>query len=237
MSHTPGPAESADPPANGIAGSDTTDANATPVEQGNLTQPSVPVTTGKPDSDGPTSEQFGHSPPHRTWVQRAEVDRRARARLRVIEGEGVIVLNDRRIPGSKSTIKLIAVSSAGVFVIDTNNYKGLVHTKRPGPIGDLGPNELHVGRRNCTSSVEHVARQMGFVRAALDTSPWGSEVPIHAMLCLTRAEWGFASAIEISDVWVGWPKLMAGRVQAPGLMDSPAVQEVSEMIAHHLPVT
>ena len=34
----------------------------------------------------------------RKWVQRAEGDRRARARLG-IEGEGVIVLNDRRIPG------------------------------------------------------------------------------------------------------------------------------------------
>ena len=43
---------------------------------------------------------------------------------------------------------------AGVFVIDAKGYKGLVHTKRQGPIRNLGPTELHVGRRNCTSSVE-----------------------------------------------------------------------------------
>jgi hypothetical protein len=186
-------------------------------------------------TDWPVSGTGGSALPRR-WVQRAEVDRRSRARLRIIEGEGVVVLNDRRVPGSRSAIKWIAVSSAGVFVIDAKNFKGLVHTKRTGPMWDLGPHELHVGRRNCTSSVESVAQQTGIVRGALDTTAWGSEVPVFAMLCLTRAEWGFASAIEISDVWVGWPKLVAGRVQAPGVMDSPAVQEVSEMIAEHLPV-
>ena len=55
------------------------------------------------------------------------------------------------------------------------------------------------------------------------------------MLCLTRAEWGFASAIQVGGVWVGWPTLMAGRVQSPGVMDSPAVREVSTMLADLLP--
>jgi hypothetical protein len=176
------------------------------------------------------------APSMRRWVQRAEGDRRALARLDIVQDEGVVVLNDRRIPGSKSKIELIAVSAAGVFVIDTEPFKGLVHTKRPGPMGALGPHELHVGRRNCTSSVDEVARQRHVVRVALATRPWGAEVPVHAMLCLTRAEWGFASAIEIGDVWIGWPKLIARQVRAPGVMDSPAVHEVSEMIAEQLPV-
>jgi hypothetical protein len=171
----------------------------------------------------------------RNWVQRAEGDRRARARLRLLEAEGIIVLNDRRIPGSRDSIKLIAVSCAGVFVIDTKHYKGLVHTMRPGSIGNLGPHELHVGRRNCTSSVEQVARQMEAVRASLNSTPYWSQVPVHGMLCLTRAEWGFASAIQVGGVWVGWPNLMAGRVQSPGVMDSPAVREVSTMLTDLLP--
>jgi hypothetical protein len=168
-------------------------------------------------------------------VKRAEVDRRAIARLQLIESQGLIVLNDRRIPGSRSSINVIAISPAGVFVIDAKGYKGLVHTKRTGPIQSLGPVELHVGRRNCTQAVEGLARQAEIVRSAVSTAPWGAEVPIHAMLCLTRAEWGFASPIEISDVWVGWPRLVEGRIQAPEVMDSPTVQEVSEMICEHLP--
>jgi hypothetical protein len=213
------------------------------------TAPGVPASPGGPEgadpagpapgdevTDHPLLQRAALARASRKWVQRAEADRRAKSRLEFIESRGVVVLNDRREPGSKSSIKLIAVSSSGVFVIDTKNYKGLVHTKRLGPLGNLGTPELHVGRRNCTASVELVARQMKVVRDALQSTSWGSEVPVHGMLCLTRADWGFASAIEISDVWVGWPKLMAGRVQAPGVMDSPTVQEVSEMIAQQLPV-
>ncbi len=129
------------------------------------------------------------------------------------------------------------MAPAGVFVIDAKRYKGLVHTMRPGTIGNLGPHELHVGRRNCTDSVEGVHRQAEIVRATLMGAPWGSTVPIHPMLCLTRAEWGFASAVQIGDVWVGWPRLMAGEVQAPGALDSPTVEEVSTVIASGLPGT
>lgn len=186
------------------------------------------------ESPGP-GESAGGSSFSRKWVQRAEADRRARARLR-IEAEGVVVLNDRRVPGTRSAIKWIAVSSGGVFVIDAKHYRGLVHVKRTGPVWDLGPQELHVGRRNCTPLVDNVSEQVDVVRSALDTTTWGAEVPVYAVLCLTRAEWGFASAVEISDVYVAWPRLVQGRVQAPGVMDSPAVHEVSEMIAQHLPV-
>jgi len=173
----------------------------------------------------------------RKWVKRAEGDRRARSRLEVVEGDGVIVLNDRRHPGSNTSIKLIAVSSSGVFVIDAKSFRGLVHTRRPGPMESLGPEELHVGRKNCTALVAEVSRQREIVKETLATSDWASEVPVHGMLCLTRAEWGFASAVQIREVWVGWPKLMAGRVQAPGVMDSPTVREVSDLIADHLPVS
>ena len=124
-----------------------------------------------------------------------------------------------------------------MFVIDAKSFRGLVHTRRPGPMESLGPEELHVGRKNCTALVAEVSRQREIVKEALAISSWGCEVPVHGMLCLTRAEWGFASALHISEVWVGWPKLMAGRVQAPGVMDSPTVREVSDLIADHLPVS
>ncbi len=205
-----------------------------------LEDPGHPSGTGVPvvgtvTAGQPPPARTGALPPGRKWVKRAEGDRRAIARLQLVESQGLIVLNDRRIPGSKSSIKLIAISPAGVFVIDAKGYKGLVHTKRPGPIQSLGPVELHVGRRNCTPAVEGLAGQVEIVRSAVSSAPWGSEVPVHALLCLTRAEWGFASPIEISDVWVGWPRLMVGRLQAPEVMDSPTVQEVSEMISERLP--
>src|SRR5579863_664680 len=88
------------------------------------------------DAAGP-----GHGPGGRPWVRRADVDRRSRLRatLEVAGGEDVIVLNDRRIPGSRATIPMIAVASAGVFVIDAQHHKGLVHTKRLGSFDRLDP--------------------------------------------------------------------------------------------------
>jgi hypothetical protein len=177
----------------------------------------------------------GRDSSSRKWIQRADGDRRTRTRL-LIDGEGVVVLSDRRVPGTRSSIKRIAVSSGGVFVIDAKHYKGLVHIKRTGPVWDLGPQELHVGRRNCTPVVENMCDLANVVRAALETATWDAEVPVHAVLCLTRAEWSFASAVEVNDVYVAWPRLVKGRVQAPGVIGSPAVQEVAQMIAEHLPV-
>lgn len=175
--------------------------------------------------------------PARRWVQRAEGDRRARARYRLLDDEGIIVLNDRRVPGSEENIELIAVSPAGVFVIDTKGHKGLVHTMRSGTIGNLGPHELHVGRRNCTQWVEDVHRQAQLVRAALGNRRWDGPVPVKAMLCLTRAEWGFASAVQIGEVWVGWPRLVAGEVQGPEVIDPATMQEVSAVLTDGLPVS
>lgn len=220
MSPMPPPTEAAEPDEHGV--------RVDPVDEADTPATDTPATDPPPvRSPGPISP--------RKWVQRAEGDRRSRARLEFLGAEGVVVLNDRRVPGSRTSIRCIAISSAGVFVVDAKNYKGLVHTMRPGPVWHLGPSELHVGRRNCTASVENLVRQADAVRTALEDSGWGSEVPVHPMLCLTRAEWGFASAVEIGDVCVGWPRLVAGRVQAPGVMDSPAVQEVSEMISSQLP--
>ncbi len=139
------------------------------------------------------------------------------------------------MPGSKLSIDLIAVSPAGVFVIDAKNYKGLVHTKRLGPVWDLGPHQLHIGRRNCTTSIDDVTKKVGAVREVLRMTVWGQEVPVRAVLCLTRAEWGYAAAVEVNDVFVGWPQLIAGKIREPVVMDSSTVHEVSEMIAARLP--
>jgi hypothetical protein len=171
----------------------------------------------------------------RSWAHRSGRDRRSRVRLDIDADDGMVVLKDRRVPGSRVNIKMIVVAPAGVFVIDTKPFKGLVHTKRLGPMSALGPDQLHVGRKDCTPHVHAVSGQVGSVRQALATKPWATEVPVHAMLCLTRAEWGFASAIEVDDVWVGWPTLLPARMHAAAVMDSLTVREVSAMIADHLP--
>jgi hypothetical protein len=191
---------------------------------------SSPHTTGPDRSESTSSPGAG-----RRWVRRSGRDRRSRVRLELIEDEGLIVLNDRRVPGARAPIKYLVVAPAGVFVVDAKDVKGLVHTRRHGPISALGPDELHVGRHNCTSLVGAITQQVEAVRGALRTNSWATDVPVHAMLCLTRAQWGFASPLELGDVWVGWPQLVGPRVKNPAVMDSPMVHEVSHILADRLP--
>ncbi len=189
-------------------------------------------TAGAPAPGGPDE-------PGRIQRRRGDADRRGRLRgtLALVEGRGVIILNDRRIPGSKATIPVIAVAPAGVFVIDAQPHKGLVQTKRPGSFNQLGPPELHVGRKNCTPHLEALSAQAAAVRATLDGSGEGMDVPVTAMLCLTRAEWGLASSALVRDVWVGWPRLLAGTLHSPGIMDTPEVREVAQRIGAGLPAS
>ncbi len=171
----------------------------------------------------------------RRWTRRSARDRRARVRLELIEGEGVVVLNDRRIPGSRASLKHVVVAPAGVFVLEAKDVKGLVHTKRPGPFSAHAPDELHVGRHDFTPLVGNMTRQIEEVRTALRGTPWADEIPVSAMLCLTRAQWGFASPLELGEVWVGWPQMIEPRIKSPVIMDTPMVKEVSSVLSDHLP--
>lgn len=201
-----------------------------------MTPQSGEVRSSGPVPDSPsTTQDADDQGAGRRFVRRSGRDRRAKARVEIDRDEGIVILNDRRVPGSRSQIKIIAVAPAGVFVIDAKDVKGLVHTKRPGPLSALGPNELHVGRRNCTEMVGAVVQQVEAVREALRTKPWASDVPVHAILCLTRAQWGYASPLELGDVWIGWPQLVSPKVRSPAIMDSPMVNEVSLFLADRLP--
>ncbi len=200
-----------------------------PGDHNGAAHPSAPSATDPGPEHGPETRGG------RRFVRRSGRDRRSKTRLELIEEEGIIVLNDRRVPGSRSSIKYLVVAPAGVFVVDAKDVKGLVHIKRPGPISALGPNELHVGRRDCTPLVGAISQQVEAVRRALRAKPWATDIPVHAMLCLTRAQWGFASPIELGDVWVGWPQLVGAHVRTPVVMDTPMVNEVSIILADRLP--
>ena len=174
--------------------------------------------------------------PSRPWIRRADRDRRARVRLHLDESEGVVLLDDRRIPGTHDSIACIAVSPGGVFIIDTKNYKGLVHTKRPGPMSDLGPYELYVGRRNCTRSLERVidGRTVVGRRSARRRGVRGAH-PSHALPHPCRM--GLRLGHRGREVWVGWPKLVGTRIRSQVVMDSSTIEEVSRLIADSLPAS
>lgn len=104
----------------------------------------------------------------RAWQTGAVGEQRLGRRLDFLVGDGVLVLHDRRVPGTRANIDHIAVGPAGVFVLDAKRYKG----RRPdrqvsGGMFRPRVERLVVGGRDRTNLRDGIGRQVDQVRTAL----------------------------------------------------------------------
>lgn len=157
----------------------------------------------------------------KAWATGAVGEERLGARLDSIASESIAVLHDRRIPGTRSNIDHIVVTTGGVWVIDTKRYRGRPELKVEGGIVRPRVEKLFVGRRNCTKLVDGVLKQVGLVRDAL------GDVPIRGSLCFVEADWPLiGGAFATRGVQVLWPKRLARHlVEAKGSVEVAAVRE------------
>jgi hypothetical protein len=111
----------------------------------------------------------------KNWEVGAEGERKLGAGLDNLAGRGVIMLHDRRRPGTTANIDHLAVAPTGVWVIDAKRYAGQVSKKDVGGwfSSDV---RLFVGRRDCTKLVTGMAKQVDAVRTALGAE-W-ADVPV-----------------------------------------------------------
>ena len=119
----------------------------------------------------------------KAWEQGAIGEERLGARLDSLAALGIAVLHDRRIPGSKANIDHIAITPAGIWVIDAKRYKGRPELKAEGGLFRPRIEKLIVGRRDCTKLVDGVLRQVEIVRELVP------EVPVTGTLCFVEADW------------------------------------------------
>lgn len=157
--------------------------------------------------------------------------------LDALEHHGARVLHDRRIPRSRANIDHIAVSAAGVFVLDAKRYKGRPNLKVEGGILRPRTEILMVGGRNCSSLVEGMGKQLALVRAALQSDRQLGGVPIAGMLVFVDADWPLLGAgFAINGVNVLWPKKAAERIVQPGPLAPDAFEAVHRCLAAAFPV-
>ena len=170
------------------------------------------------------------------WRSGAEGERKVAARLAVVEAKGILVLHDRRIPGTRWNVDHIAIGSSGVFVIDSKVAKGRVELRRTGSFLRPGPMQLRVGGRDRSAYLDGMARQVRAVATALAGTPAAGGVPIRPMVVLIGATWGlFARPLAVRHIWVGWPKQLARTVSKPGPLPQPQVVAIYQAIANALP--
>ncbi len=118
----------------------------------------------------------------------------------------ILVLHDRRLPGSRANIDHLVITASRVWVIDTKRYIG----KRPerhvegGFFGIGGREGLKVGGRKRDSLVDGVVRQVAHVERAVCP-----RVSVQGVLCFVDADWPlFGGDFSVGGVGVLWPKLL-----------------------------
>lgn len=140
----------------------------------------------------------------KSWDRGAIGEERLGARLNALAGDGLAVLHDRRIPGSKANIDHIVITPGGIWVIDAKRYKGRPELKIEGGILRRRVDKLLVGRRDCTKLVDGVLKQVDVVRELV------GDVPVTGALCFVQADWPLiGGAFSTRGVHVLWPKRLA----------------------------
>src|SRR5680860_341439 len=86
------------------------------------------------------------------WERGAVGEERLGARLDELASRDIVVLHDRRVPGTRANIDHIVVTTAGIWVIDAKRYKGRPDLKVEG--GILRP------RTESCGSVQQMTRNM-----------------------------------------------------------------------------
>jgi hypothetical protein len=157
----------------------------------------------------------------KAWATGAVGEERLGARLDSLVSESIAVLHDRRIPGSKANIDHIAITAAGVWVIDAKRYMGRPELKIEGGILRPRVEMLLVGRRDCTNLVDGVLRQIDLVREVV------GDLPVMGALCFVEADWPLiGGAFTTRGVHALWPKRLAKLLaEAEGSVDVPAARE------------
>ena len=148
------------------------------------------------------------------WARGIEGERKAAEYLAPLESDGFIVLNNRRIPGSKGDIDHIAIGPTGIFPIETKNWSGRLEVRN---------DRLFVGEQDRTWALEQLYREAFAVQVALGQELTRHRVTVTPILCaiggVARGSRS-AAGVAISD----------GRDLARLLRDRPRVFDDDEIL-------
>jgi hypothetical protein len=167
----------------------------------------------------------------KAWAVGADGEERLVSHLERELGDRAVVLADRKVPGTRGNIDILAIAASGIWVIDAKNYTGKVEQRDVGGWRktDL---RLYVGGRNHTNAVAGLGRQVLAVSTAVEET----DIPILPVLCFTNSSWGlFAKPFRQDGVLVTWAKKLCEMIANDGPLDSAEVARVAALLAWKLP--
>jgi hypothetical protein len=147
----------------------------------------------------------------------------------------LVVLNDRKVNGTKGNIDHIAIAPAGIFVLDAKHLSGFIQVVDKGSFlrSDL---RLTVGGRNRSELAEKMGWQLKAVTKALmdagvDPLPW-----VTAVLCFIDPSWPvFRRPKSFDGVRIESDKSIVKVLGEPVALPSPEIDRLARILAAELP--
>lgn len=141
----------------------------------------------------------------------------------------VVILHDRRIPGSRANIDHIAVTPSCVWVIDSKRYGGKVSIERP----LFGNPKLVINGRNRSKLTDGLERQGPLVKAVVTRVAPGAGV--RGALCITGADLPLFSRLTFCGFPLAYPKQLAKILSVDGPLSTELVRLIAAELAHQFP--
>jgi len=148
---------------------------------------------------------------------------------------GLIVLNDRKVKGTRGNVDHIAVAPAGVFVIDANQRSGFIEVVDKGSFfrSDL---RLIIGGRNESKLAADMGWQLKAVTAALIEAGVDPLPPIAAVLCFIDPNWPlFRRPKSFDGVRIESEASIVKVLGEPAALPSAEIDRLAQVVAEALP--
>lgn len=169
----------------------------------------------------------------KAWARGSEGERELAKAL--AEVEGVRVLHDRRVPGTRGNIDHVVVAPSGVFVVDAKRYAGRIRVRDVGGLFK-GDERLYVGRRDCSGLAENMKWQVQAVEEALGRAAVEPRPPVVPVLCFVRGEWPLLSPpVSYRGVRLEGPRSIQRLIRRESLLDDDAMDRAWRGLAGALP--
>lgn len=175
---------------------------------------------------------FTATPAHvESWRRGAEGEEHTARRLNaLLHGRGVVLVHDRRMPGSRANIDHLAVGPGGVTVIDTKRMSGKVRVHREGGLFTEARERLTVGGRDRTHLVEGLCRQVAVVAELL-----GEGVVVIGAMCFIEGELPLFSKPKLEGVRIAGPRGVARLARREGPHTPEEILQIAERLRVGLP--
>jgi len=141
-----------------------------------------------------------------------------------------VSLHTRRMPDGPGMIDEIAVTPAGVFVVEHTDVRGKVRIARP----LFGATRLLVDGWDRTKALDGVDRQVRAVRHVLGAAGHRG-LAVQGAICFARADMPLLRTQYLRGHCLLCPKALARRVNAEGPLDAVAIRSIGRELALAFP--